>query len=254
MHRFLRHMLLLVILHAVVFCNAQDDEYVSDTLASVSPPAMEKKHGKCYTILQPDPVVVRRVPQQKVNELKNDDAYWYANHVIEKKKKKEVQPPPSANKGLLDSAWFRNILWIIILCSFIGVIIWYLASSNISLFQKSARKIFDDETYAELSDDIFSIQYEREIQKAVDAKNYRLATRFWYLKTLTELSDKNIIQYGPDKTNQDYVNSLYGGRYYRDFFQLTRNFEYTWYGQFNLSAEAYELMRAEFTKFKNSLS
>jgi hypothetical protein len=247
-------MLLLVMLHAVVFCHAQDDEYVSDTIASVSPPMMEKEHGSFYTILQTDPVAVRRVPRQKVDELKNDDAYWYANQVIEKKKKKQVQPPPSANKGLLDAAWFRNILWIIILCSFIGVIIWYLASSNISLFQKSARKIFDEEAETELSDDIFSIQYDKEIQKAVDAKNYRLATRLWYLETLTELSDRNIIEYGHDKTNQDYVNSLYGGKYYRDFFRLTRNFEYTWYGQFNLSAEAYELMRADFTKFKNSLS
>ena len=153
-----------------------------------------------------------------------------------------------------DQRWFRDLLWIIILCSFIGVVIWYLASSNISLFRKESKKITDDKIEEEFTDDIFTINYEKEIQKAVDGKNYRLAVRLWYLKTLKELSDRNIIDYRHERTNSEYVNSLFGKRYYSDFFRLTRNFEYTWYGQFNLSADAYEMMRADFSNFKSSLS
>ena len=200
------------------------------------------------------PAEVRKMPADKLAEVKEDDAYWYANVEPEKKKAAAEQKPPPQDRGLTDKSWFQNLLWIIILCSFIGVVIWYLASSNIRLFSKDSKKIMDDDGEEELTDDIFAIPYEKEIQKAVEAQNYRLAVRLWYLKTLKEMADRNVIDYRYGKTNSDYVAALYGGRYYRDFFRLTRNFEYTWYGQFNLSAEAYGMMQADFVTFKNSLS
>ena len=185
--------------------------------------------------------------------LKSDDAYWYANlEPVNKKKPPSQETHPK--RRVLNAAWFQNLLWLLILFSFIGVVIWYLASSNIRLFRRGSKKILDETIEEELPDDIFSINYEREIEKAAEAKNYRLAVRLWYLNTLKELSERNIIDYRQEKTNSDYVTSLFGGRYYSDFFRLTRNFEYTWYGQFNLSSEAYEMMRVDFTAFKNSLS
>ncbi|RYF78312.1 MAG: DUF4129 domain-containing protein, partial [Chitinophagaceae bacterium] len=153
-----------------------------------------------------------------------------------------------------DQKWFQNLLWIIILCSFIAVVIWYLASSNIRLFSKQSKKIVEEGPEEEMTDDIFSIQYEKEIQKAEGAGNYRLAVRLWYLKTLREMADRNIIDYRHERTNNEYVNSLAGGRYYRDFFRLTRNFEYTWYGQFPLSSEGYNMMRRDFSSFKTTLA
>jgi len=234
---------------------AQSQDYATDTVIAVEPPPPAERVGGVFSsATQTGPVEVRKVPPAKVEELKGDDAYWYANLEPEKKKKQEAQQQPKSSKGLLAAVWFRNLLWIIILCSFIGVVIWYLASSNISLFQKGSKKIEGDEVQEEISDDIFSISYEREIQKAVEAKNYRLAIRLWYLKTLKELADRNIIDYRHERTDSEYVNSLYGSRYYKDFFRLTRNFEYTWYGQFNLSAEAYNMMQTDFITFKNSLS
>jgi len=219
----------------------------------VEPPAVEVEEVTSFErVTRIQPVDVRKMPAEKVSELKEDDAYWYANIEPEKKKAKNTQP--KQNDSLVDKNWFQNLLWIIILCSFIGVVIWYLASSNIRLFSKESKTIDDDDNPEETTDDIFAIQYDREIQRAEDAKNYRLAVRLWYLKTLRELSDRNIIDYQYGKTNNHYVNSLYGSRYYKDFFRLTRNFEYTWYGQFNLSAEGYEMMRADFNNFKNSLA
>ena len=119
---------------------------------------------------------------------------------------------------------------------------------------KKTKPIQDEEAPEEIPDDIFSIQYEREIKKAVDNKNYRLAIRLWYLLTLKELADRNIIDYRHEKTDSDYVNSLYGSSYYHNFFRLTRNFEYTWYGQFDLSGEAFAMMQNDFSNFKTALS
>jgi hypothetical protein len=256
MHRFTRHIFLVFFLHFSVVTMAQQDEWVRDSVMQFPPPPMEEmgeeETSSFSTISQTAPVAVRKVPQEKVKTLQNEDAYWYANK--EPEKKKEENKPESRGSGLLDLGWFQNLLWIIILCSFIGVVIWYLASSNIQLFRRDAKKIIEEESEEEITDDIFSIPYEREIQRATEAQNYRLAIRLWYLKTLKELSERNIIDYRFGKTNNDYVNSLFGNRSYKDFFRLTRNFEYTWYGQFNLSAQAYEMMRADFIQFKNSLS
>jgi hypothetical protein len=251
MRRISHYSLLLVALLLSAVSFGQSNEYMTDTVVQAAPPVEDAEMSSFDPITQVETIEVRKLPANKVSELKKDDAYWYANQEPEKKK---AEAAPVKEEGLVEKDWFQNLLWIIILCSFIGVVVWYLASSNIRLFSRDAKKLDEEETPEETTDDIFAIQYDREIQKAVEAKNYRLAIRLWYLKTLRELSERNIIDYQHGKTNSHYVNSLYGSRYYKDFFRLTRNFEYTWYGQFDLSAEGYEMMRNDFSNFKNSLA
>jgi hypothetical protein len=62
-----------------------------------------------------------------------------------------------------------------------------------------------------------------------------------------------LIDYRFGRTNQDYVSDMHHHPQYDTFFRLTRHFEYIWYGQFPLSAEAYQHLQAEFIQFKNSL-
>jgi hypothetical protein len=75
-----------------------------------------------------------------------------------------------------------------------------------------------------------------------------------YLRTLRDMSDKKIIDYTSERTNSDYLFQLSGTRYYKDFFRLTRDFEYTWYGKFNLSERDYGLVQNDFLEFKQQLS
>ncbi|HET7898391.1 MAG TPA: hypothetical protein VFL47_11985, partial [Flavisolibacter sp.] len=67
------------------------------------------------------------------------------------------------------------------------------------------------------------------------------------------LSDRRLIDYLHGRTNNDYVAQLSQSHYYRDFFRLTRNFEYTWYGQFIPSADVYSLLRSDFLTFQKNL-
>ena len=185
-------LLVLAILYSSVGFGQSDE--IIDTVRLEPPPVEEVYQSSSFEpVLEPETVDVRKLPAGKVAELKEDDAYWYAN--VEPEKKKVEKVPVKKDPSLVDRSWFQNLLWIIILCCFIGVVIWYLASSNIRLFSKESKKIDDDSDVEETTDDIFAIQYDREIQKAVDAKNYRLAVRLWYLKTLRQLSDRNIIEY-----------------------------------------------------------
>jgi hypothetical protein len=67
------------------------------------------------------------------------------------------------------------------------------------------------------------------------------------------MSEKNIIQYKQDKTNFDYLLQLQPTNYYSSFFQLTRNYEYSWYGLFDISDEAYQLIKKDFEQFESKI-
>lgn len=235
---------MLLLLFCGITISAQDD--VGVVPAPQAWPAEEIT--RFNQMQQTQAVEVRKLPQEKVADLKSSEDYWYANLEPQKKEQKQQRQQQNNNDSGLD-----GFLWIVILCVFTGAVIWYLASSNISLFRKPSRKIIDESIAEEETDDIFAINYEKEISKAVAEGNFRSAIRFWYLRTLKELSDRNIIDYRHEKTNNDYVNGLYGSRYYHDFFRLTRNFEYCWYGQFPLSPEAYQMMQTDFATFKAGL-
>src|SRR5690606_4231613 len=98
----------------------------------------------------------------------------------------------------------------------------------------------------EMPEDIFAINYQREIDKATAQRNYRLAVRLMFLRLLKSMSERNIIRYQQDKTNLDYLMQLHNTTYYKDFFRITRNYEYSWYGKFDVSEEAYRLIRKDF--------
>ncbi|MGZ5190926.1 MAG: hypothetical protein ACXWCZ_07875, partial [Flavisolibacter sp.] len=194
-------------------------------------------------------VQVRKIQDSILKNLQNHKDYWYANQVFSKKKliRREKEEP------LIDRPWVNSLVWMIIIGGFVAVLVWYLASSNISLFRKRSAPISLDEDEI-LTEDIFKIKYEKEIQSAIVSQNFRLAIRLMYLRTLRELSDRQLIQFTQEKTNSDYLNQLSNTKYYRHFFQLTREFEYTWYGKFQLSQEAFGSVEKDFNDFKQQLS
>ncbi|HEY1023376.1 MAG TPA: DUF4129 domain-containing protein [Flavisolibacter sp.] len=238
--------------HLSVEASAQDRiETLEDSLISiVEVPAEDTDTTRFDRIDSQETIQLRTVSRFTLDSLRNDADYWYANLAPQRKKAEE---PAADNKTIFREKWFRDLLWIIILGSFVGVVIWYLVSSNILLFRKKSRSIATEEAEEINTDDIFSIRYEPEITKAENAGNFRFAIRLWYLYQLKELSEYSLIDYRPGRTNHDYIVQLQKTPYGRDFSRLTRNFEYTWYGQFNVSHEVYQMLRNDFLTFKQAL-
>ena len=195
-------------------------------------------------------IQARSIPDSTIQKLKSDDDYWYVNTVPPRQKQKEEKP--SGGETIFQKAWFSNLVWFLIVGSFVVILIWFLASSNIKLFRKRDVSIVNDDLQI-TEENIFSLDYEKEIQKAVNDNNYRLAIRLWYLRILKEMADKNIIQYKHERTNRDYLDQLNDTSYYNGFFRLTRNFEYSWYGQFPLQADTFQLLQKDFQTFKQQL-
>ncbi len=231
----------------------EDSVVLLDTLID-APPVVTNEDTVFHfdKVITAQEVQLRNVPDSLVKAMKNNNDFWYANVSPVKKKQKEVKEQQPAGYPFYRQSWFKTLLWVIIIGAFVAVFVWYLAVSNVRLFRKAPVHITDASTEDELTD-IFSINYDNEINNALNAKNYRLTIRLLYLQTLKMLSEKGIIQYKAERTNSDYLWQLQGSNYYQDFFRLTRDFDYTWYGKFEVSEAAFQTIHKDFTTFKNRL-
>lgn len=100
-------------------------------------------------------------------------------------------------------------------------------------------------------EDIHSIDYEAEIQKAVGSGEYRVAVRLLYLRALKTLSDKEVIYWQDGKTNYDYWHEIKDNDLKVHFEKLSYHFNYVWYGNFKADQLIFDISNEEFLKIKN---
>jgi len=108
--------------------------------------------------------------------------------------------------------------------------------------------------YSELLDNIHEIDFDGEIERTIAAHNYRLAVRLLYLKSLKQLSDAGHINWEPNKTNSAYIYEITNPDERDAFKQLTRQFEYAWYGDFMIDQQAFNGIYALFQRFKKEVA
>jgi hypothetical protein len=209
-------------------------------------------------------VDARKVPGEKVRKLKSDRNYWYVDQTpsgerespppgVNEKGKKERQERIKKSREINFPSWVRALFWIILIGGFVALLIGFLATSDIRLFREKPRPV-EEQIEEKPTDNIFEMNFETEIAKAIETKNYRLAVRLMYLRTLRDLTNRNLINYAHEKTNSDYLFQLGGTPYYKNFFKLTRSFDYTWYGHFELSQDVFAMIQNDFSSFKRQLS
>jgi len=217
--------------------------------------AEEVQTDRFQTVTSTDqvPVIERRIDTTKVAQLKNEEDFWYVNE--EPPKKTKHISPNKAPADPQEQTWLRNVLWVFVVGGFIAILVWFLIASDVRLFRNvppvSERMEEGDDLSSE---NIFDIDYEDALKKSIVSGNYRLAVRLLYLQTLKDLAMRNLIQYKQERTNNDYLLQLFQTSYYREFFRLTRSFEYAWYGQFPVSAAAFSSLQREFSFFKQMIS
>jgi hypothetical protein len=86
-------------------------------------------------------------------------------------------------------------------------------------------------SYDAQSEDIHALDFQTLLREAEASGNYRLAVRLGYLEVLKQLTDQGLIRWQPDKTNHDYLYELPAGPLATAFRELTRQFDYVWYGE-----------------------
>lgn len=126
-----------------------------------------------------------------------------------------------------------------------------ISKLDLLIFAKKSKKLDlnEDETF----EDIHQIQFDDQIAIALQNQNYRLAVRLLYLETLKKLSDEGLIDWTLDKTNQQYIAELDDVAQKNTFAQLTLQFEYVWYGDFQIGRNQYEAINSNFVQFNQLL-
>lgn len=94
------------------------------------------------------------------------------------------------------------------------------------------------------TENIHDVNFASRIAAAEEAGNFRLALRLGYLEVLKHLTDRGLIHWQPDKTNQAYLAELVSGPLREAFRAATQQFEYVWYGELRLNATLYQQARA----------
>lgn len=108
-------------------------------------------------------------------------------------------------------------------------------------------------SFEENEANIHLIDFDKMIADAVGQGQYRRAVRLFYLRTLKHLSDREIIDWRPDKTNHDYLREWKRPDIEPGFRRLTTLFEYICYGDFGIDRDRFEQTQQAFQDFEAQL-
>jgi hypothetical protein len=204
----------------------------------------------------------RKFDQNRLREYRENPEYAYPREKPEplKRKPKEEErykPIPnihySAPRGDF-SGFAKAIFWILIIGGGVFLIFQIMKVDFKGLVKKRSDKSkLIAEVNIENPEDISKMEFDDLLQQAIDAGRFRVAVRLLYLRSLRQLSDKSLIAWKQDKTNREYLRELKDNSLRPIFGDVTLIFEYIWYGEFPVNKDDFNLARASFLKFDQTL-
>ena len=179
--------------------------------------------------------------RSQVQELRGDAAYQY----------ELVKPEP---EGFFERLWSRFLGWVqglfsskgtqsaldiffklLFAVAFVYFLVKALGADVSGLFQSTKKELSLD--YDVDEEAIHEINFEKEIDQALAAQNYRLVVRLYYLHALKQASEAQWVSLMQGKTNYEYLYELKGRPIEAEFKRLSYLFDYTWYGHFDATEE-----------------
>ncbi|MEO1259187.1 MAG: DUF4129 domain-containing protein [Bacteroidota bacterium] len=185
----------------------------------------------------------RSFPDEKYSELtKGVD---FTEEEYERKKEKE-EAPPANFEGL------GAVLKFIVILLGIALLIFLLikALTNDNLFSRSDKKLKPATVIdlKKIEENLEDTELEDPIKQAIEAGDYPLAVRLYYLAVLKDLSMNNKIKWKKDKTNGEYLRELTGTPIFDKFQKITLVFERIWYGKMELTQVDFHKVEKLFLK------
>ena len=209
------------------------------------------------------PPLVRRPAAARLRELRGQRDFQYP----------DAAPAPAAT----NSWWQRllgwllrqlagqqetkggHVIWNIVFYGLLGAVLLFAVLKLLQVdltraFGRAPRRL--PLAYETGPENIHELNFADGIAQAEAAGNLRLALRLGYLHLLKQLTDRDLIDWQPDKTNQAYLHELAASQptAHAAFAALTRQFEYSWYGELPVSTARYQQVRADQHRLAQQLS
>jgi len=194
---------------------------------------------------------VRTVPDSVVEKMKKDKDFAYANDMSYWVR----QAPRDRNwldrmmSALSRSVALKFLLYALLMAAIIFGLYQVMVVNNFFILSRAKKTRNAKGETVEVS---VNENLDQKINEAINSKSYRLAIRYMYLKTLKVLSDNNLITLHAKSTNQDYVRQLYNYDNLGQFRQLTRIYEYVWYGEFDPTEIQFDIVKTNFNRFNQN--
>lgn len=216
----------------------------------------------CFAQQQPDTASfeLRSFDQEKIAVFKKDKQFDYDKNVTSFldwlwgfikgmfEPVKDTQFNPDKNVA--------RLIGIVVLIALALAIIFF----GIKVFAKSSftgflsGKNYKAKLDVEISEvDIRTFPFDDEIAQAEQKGLFSVALRYRYLQLLKFLEEKELIVWRQNKTNYEYWRELNGSQLEDDFKEITKVFEFSWYGKYEMDASQYDYYRKMMTHFNNRL-
>lgn len=149
------------------------------------------------------------------------------------------------------AAFLRIVPYILL-----GILIYILIRFFLKVNANALTQTKANEALVSLSEEEHIIKNEdiqQLIRKALAVQDYRLAIRYYYLFILQKMSDKEVIEWEQQKTNDDYLKEIQQVEIKRPFRTITRLYDYIWYGGFVIDASKYQRAELAFLNLQKIL-
>ncbi len=261
LRRFLPTLLLTFLLAMpVAYCMAQQTDPKGDTsIEIVAPPTIsddeheeEEDTGNVLTDIDP---YSRVISADTIAAYKKNASFGYMAYLDSMlradEKARQAQPPPK--EVMIEdspSVWDLGIvklLCYLVAIGLVGFVIYKLFIGQGLFFRN--KKSTSAVPAVELDEVINESDLEKALRTAISKKDYRLGVRYLFLMTLQRLGDRGALQLSTDKTNYQYATELSGKSYAVRFAQLSLQYEYVWFGNFNISESQFSALQQQHQQF-----
>ncbi|TDE11954.1 DUF4129 domain-containing protein [Dyadobacter psychrotolerans] len=216
-------------------------------LVIISLSTVSAQKDSLKTIKNDNSLITPRYPDPgHLEKYKNDHDYNY-----------NERPMPADNplgrwidwlnrkiRSFFGSKSYDNFWQYVIMAVTAGLVLYLLYKAKVLDYVFPSKGVRASADYVVGQENIHEINFEDAIGGALNQKDFRLAIRLQYLRILKLLTTKELIHWKPNLTNQVYVQELEKYPYHPDFVQITRYFEFAWYGDFQVNESGFEEMKA----------
>lgn len=207
----------------------------------------QKKDSLQHNTVKDSAAIVARYPgHASLEKFRSDRDYDYSN---------DPEPPKNPLEKWLEwimrqidsffgSKSYDSFWQYVIILVTVGIVIYLLYKAKVLDFFLPSNPESNSADYIVGQENIHEINFDDAIQNALSKQDFRLAIRLQYLQILKLLTGRNLIHWKPNLTNQTYIQELEKTRYHSDFAEITRYFEFAWYGDFEISESGFKEMKA----------
>jgi len=158
---------------------------------------------------------------------------------------------------LLPSINFDFVIPVIRIFIYVALIILILYVLKRIFFAELSWKFWENrENNRPVIEDVVKLSesdWENKISLALEKRDFRLAIRYYFLLLLKVISDKGWINLDSQKTNSDYIDEMKNRPDSGEFIQLSKAYEYIWFGELALSESSYKGLLKRFDQMINRL-